>query len=192
MKTTYKDSQYYPLFLSELKEMLWVEQKLWGMLRLIQGVAQSPDFSRTLAQSRVHTSAHIDHIRNIFGMLEETAESVESAAMAKLIQSVELAVSNTEQNQAAGDFPLIMATQKAGQFKIACYENLITISQILGNEAASDVLEGNIVEDLGTDLLLRELSQRYILKEAAVREPDAKPEKAPGRRLAFSKRQPEI
>lgn len=190
MNTIAKDSQYYTLFLSELKEMLWVEQKIWGMFRLIQGVAQSPDFSRTLAHSRVHVSAHIDHIRHIFGTLEETAESIESAAMAMLIQNVELAVSKINQGETMGDFPLILAAQKAGQFKIACYENLVTLSQIIGDDATTSVLESNVVNDLGTDLLLRELSQRYILKEAAIRHPNGNPKKAPGRRLAISKRQP--
>jgi ferritin-like metal-binding protein YciE len=169
METTCKKSQFYTLFLSELKEMLWVEQKIWGMLRLIQGVAQSPDFSRILGQSRVHASSHIDRVRHVFALLEETAESIESDAMAKMIQSIERAVAKSQQNAAMGDMALIIAAQKAGQYKIACYENLITLSQILGDQQINDLLESNVIDDAGTDLLLRELSERYIFKEASSR-----------------------
>ncbi|WP_031526481.1 YciE/YciF ferroxidase family protein [Dyadobacter crusticola] len=169
METTIKNSQFYDLFLSELREMLWVEQKMWGMLRLMQGVAQSQDFSRTLGQSRVHASAHIDRIRHLFEALDETAAGTASAAMGKLLHSVEATVNKNKDGAGTGDFALIIAAQKAGQYKIASYENLITLAQVLGNNEMEKVLEANIIEDAGTDLLLRELSERFIYKEAASR-----------------------
>jgi ferritin-like metal-binding protein YciE len=169
VELTFKKSQFYELFLSELKEMLWIEQKTWAMLRLMQEVAQSSDFSRTLAQGRVHASAHIDRIRHVFESLEEAAGGSESAAMKRLMEPVETAVVQGSELRDTGDLPMIIAAQKAGQFKIACYENLITLIQILGQPAIEEILESNIIDDAGTDLLLRELSERYIYKEAAAR-----------------------
>ncbi|KQS30952.1 ferritin-like domain-containing protein [Dyadobacter sp. Leaf189] len=170
MEITIKKSRFYELFLSELREMLWVEQKMWGMLRMMQRVAQSQDFSRTLAQSRVHASAHIDRIRHLFDALDEPASGIESAAIGKLLQSVEATVSKNREGAGTGDFALIIAAQKAGQYKVASYENLITIAQVLGDKELEKVLEANIIEDAGTDLLLRELSERFIYQEAASRE----------------------
>ncbi|WP_439558067.1 YciE/YciF ferroxidase family protein [Dyadobacter sp.] len=170
MEITIKKSRFYELFLSELREMLWVEQKMWGMLRMMQGVAQSQDFSRTLAQSRVHASAHIDRIRHLFDVLGEPASGIESAAIGKLLQSVEATVNKNSEGAGMGDFTLIIAAQKAGQYKVASYENLITIAQVLGDKELEKVLEANIIEDAGTDLFLRELSERFIYQEAASRQ----------------------
>jgi ferritin-like metal-binding protein YciE len=169
MEMTLKQSQFYGLFLSELKEMLWVEQQALTMPGLAQGAIHSSDLLQTLAQGQLYASQHVDRLRQLFGFFGETAEAIESAAMGRLIESVERAVLNNFQNRVATDLPVIIAIQKTVQYKMACYENLISLAQIVGEQAAGEFLESNIIDDAATNLLLRELSERYIYKESALR-----------------------
>ena len=169
MAPAYKESAFYPLFLSELREMFWVEEKISSVLRKIQDAVRSPDFARILKRGRAHAFEHCNRVRALFESLEEPAEGAKSAAIEKWAEDIEQVVREIAANEKAADLAIMIAAQKAGQYKIACYENLITLSQILAAEPVEKVLESNIIDDAETDLLLRELSERYIYKESVLR-----------------------
>ncbi|WP_192579281.1 YciE/YciF ferroxidase family protein [Dyadobacter aurulentus] len=169
MAPAYKESAFYPIFLSELREMFWVEEKISSVLRRFQDAVKSPDFARILRQGRTHAFEHTNRVRGLFESLEEPAEGAKSAAIERWAQDMEQVVADQAANENTADLTIMIAAQKAGRYKIACYENLITLSQILAAESVEKVLEGNIIDDAGTDLLLRELSERYIHKEAVLR-----------------------
>jgi len=134
------------LFLHELGDILYVEQKLAGEVlpRLIREVADS-EFRKGLERHLEQTRGHITNLEQIFDSMGEEPEAEKCIGFEGLKKEHDELTS--EVSEALIDMVDTGAAARTEHYEIAAYTGLIEMARALGESDAVGLLEENLKEE---------------------------------------------
>jgi ferritin-like metal-binding protein YciE len=134
------------LFLHELGDILYVEQKLTEEVlpKLIQEV-QDPDFRKGLERHLEQTRGHITNLEQIFDSMGEEPKTERCIGFEGLKAEHDELMS--EVSEALIDMVDTGAAARTEHYEIAAYNGLIEMARSLGESEAVNLLEENLKEE---------------------------------------------
>ncbi len=156
------------LFLDQLKDIHWAEEKLTSVLPKMQQAATSPKLAEAFSEHLEETKYHVSRLKQAFEMLDEKFETKKCEAMAGIVKEGEELISETKQGTEVRDVALIMAAQKVEHYEIATYGSLITIARLLDYSTVADLLKETLKEEKEADEKLTKIAESSVNKQAAV------------------------
>jgi ferritin-like metal-binding protein YciE len=134
------------LFLHELGDILYVEQKLTEEVlpKLIQEV-QDPDFRKGLERHLDQTRGHITNLEQIFDSMGEQSETEKCLGFEGL--KAEHDEMTSEVSESLIDLVDAGAAARTEHYEIAAYNGLIEMARALGESEAVGLLEENLKEE---------------------------------------------
>jgi ferritin-like metal-binding protein YciE len=166
MKLSVTASKFSSLFLSELQEIFWVEAQMSLVLPGMQQAVGSRDFVRILERGRLYSLNHTGSLLYIAESVNEQLQGVVCTPVSNMVETITRILTSFGGSEMVRDMSMMLAAQKIVQYQIVCYENLITLLQILAKGEFETILDSIIVDKQEMSLLLRELCERYLYKEA--------------------------
>jgi ferritin-like metal-binding protein YciE len=134
------------LFLHELGDILYVEQKLAREVlpKLIQEVAD-PDFKKGLERHLEQTRGHLTNLEQIFDSMGEEPEAEKCIGFEGLKKEHDKLTS--EVGESLIEMVDAGAAARAEHYEIAAYNGLIEMARALGESEAVGLLEENLKEE---------------------------------------------
>jgi ferritin-like metal-binding protein YciE len=134
------------LFLHELGDILYVEQKLTEEVlpKLIQEV-QDPDFRKGLERHLEQTRGHVTNLEQIFDSMGEQSETEKCLGFEGL--KAEHDEMTSEVSDSLIDIVDTGAAARTEHYEIAAYNGLIEMARALGESEAVGLLEENLKEE---------------------------------------------
>ena len=134
------------LFLHELGDILYVEQKLAGEVlpKLIQEV-QDPDFRKGLERHLDQTRGHVTNLEQIFDSMGEQPQPEKCIGFEGLKKEHDELTG--EVSESLIDIVDTGAAARTEHYEIAAYNGLIEMARALGESEAVALLEENLKEE---------------------------------------------
>lgn len=134
------------LFLHELGDILYVEQKLADeVLAKLIGEVQDSELKKGLEKHLKETKQHVTNVEQIFDELGETPSAEKCIGFEGLKAEHDALVEKT--SPALIDLVDAGAATRTEHYEIAAYEGLISLARALGERDAVDLLEENLKQE---------------------------------------------
>ena len=159
-------------FVEQLQDISWAEKKLVKALEKMKEAATTIRLKEAFNDHLEETKNHVQRLRDVFALVNETADDTKCKAMEGIIDEGEDIIDDTEKNTAQRDVGLIFAAQKAEHYEIATYGGLATLARTLGYNKAAEILEKTLLEEKQADEMLTHIAEHGI-NYAASQEPVA-------------------
>ncbi len=156
------------LFVAQLKDIYWAENKLTEALPQMEAAATSEELKGGLRKHLAETEGQIARLEQVFSLIGVEAESIKCEAMAGLVEEGQDIVSETQSGTLTRDAGIIAACQKVEHYEIASYGTLTAWAKILGYEEVSHLLHATLQEEEATDLTLTHLAETFVNASALV------------------------
>ena len=153
------------LFLHELGDILYVEQKLASEVlpKLIQEV-QDKEFRRGLEGHLEETRGHVSNVESVFEELGETPKAEPCIGFEGLKKEHDQLLQKAAPELV--DSVDLGAAARTENYEIAAYEGLRRMAKGLGEERAVDLLDKNLAEEKEALRLVEKIATR-VSKESA-------------------------
>jgi ferritin-like metal-binding protein YciE len=134
------------LFLHELGDILYVEQKLSDEVlpKLIQEV-RDPDFRKGLERHLEQTRGHVTNVEQVFDLLGAPPEAEKCIGFEGLKKEHDELTSEVDESLV--DMVDTGAAARTEHYEIAAYSGLIEMARALGESEAVGLLEENLKEE---------------------------------------------
>jgi ferritin-like metal-binding protein YciE len=151
------------LLIEEIKDLYDAEKQLTKALPKMAKAATNPDLKAAFTEHLEQTKGHVSRIEAVFEALGEKPKTKPCAAMKGLIEE------GQEQTQADAqgavlDLMLIAAAQKVEHYEISGYGTVRALAEMIGSEAAVDLLRETQEEEIETDSRLTEIAEGLMSK----------------------------
>lgn len=166
-----EDASLRHLFLHELKDLYWAENKLTEALPTMAEAATTDVLKQAFQTHLQETRGQIARLNRVFDLLGEKAEGVTCEAMKGLVEESEEVISETTAGTLTRDAGLIIAAQKVEHYEIASYGSLRTLARLLSHTEAANLLQENLNEEGNTDHKLTEIAESFINERARAEMP---------------------
>jgi ferritin-like metal-binding protein YciE len=153
--TTFQD-----LFLDALADMLYAENQLTKALPKMAKAATHDDLREAFESHLVETEGHIEKVKQVFELFDETPRSKKCPAIVGIIKEGEEMISENKKSPTI-NAALVLAAQKAEHYEIASYGGLREWAKFLGNEEAAEILDEILDEEKAADVKLTELAEEH-------------------------------
>lgn len=164
------NSKLRDLFVDQLRDIYWAENKLIKGLRKMHNAATTLRLRDAFELHREETEGHVRRLEEVFRSIAEPVDSSKCPAMAGIIDEANDMIDNTEEGSAQRDAGLIIAAQKAEHYEIASYGSLAQLAETLGYMEAKNLLGLTLAEEKATDALLSDIAKSGINYTAALEE----------------------
>lgn len=164
-------SKLKQFFVEQLQDMLWAEKKMVKALEKMKDAATTVRLKESFNDHLKETNQHVERLKDIFALLNETAHEKKCKAMAGIVDEGEDIIDDTDKGTAQRDVGLIFAAQKAEHYEIATYGGLATLARTLGYNQVSELLEKTLLEEKQADEMLTYIAENGI-NYAASQEPE--------------------
>src|SRR5688572_10357135 len=134
-------SKLKEFFVDQLQDIFWAEKKLVKTLEKMKEAATTIRLKESFNDHLEETKQHVERLKNVFALINETADDKKCKAMAGIINEGEDIIDDTEKGSAQRDVGLIFAAQKVEHYEIATYGGLATLAKTLGYIQVADILE---------------------------------------------------
>jgi ferritin-like metal-binding protein YciE len=145
------------MFLEELADIYDAEQRVLKVLPKLIATATCEDLESTLRAHLGETKIQLARVEKIFVLFGEKAKAKKCPAMAGLINEGKEVLSHNRRSPTL-NAAIISAAQKIEHYEIASYGCLREWSKLLGQNAATKLLEESLEEEKAADSALSGLS----------------------------------
>ena len=156
----------HSLFLDELKDVYHAEKQLVRALPRLAKAASSPQLKQAFTSHLRETEGQVKRLERVFKEIGETPRAKKCDGMAGLIEEGKH-ILEEDGDPSVIDSALIAAAQRVEHYEIAAYGCLRTYAQLLGLNAAAQLLGQTLNEEEAADEKLSALAQGGI-NQAAV------------------------
>jgi ferritin-like metal-binding protein YciE len=167
-----ENSKLRDLFVDQLRDIYWAENKLAKALDRMQTAATTTKLKDAFGIHREQTKGHRRRLEEVFSSISEPVDSSKCPAMAGIIEEANDIIDDTDNETAQRDAGLIIAAQKAEHYEIASYGSLAQLADTLSYPEAKRLLGLTLAEEKATDELLTEIARSGINYSAALEEKD--------------------
>ena len=164
-------SKLRDFFIDQLQDINWAEKKLVKALEKMKAEATTVRLKECFNDHLKETKQHVDRLKDIFALLNESDEDSKCKAMAGIVDEGEDIIDDTDKGTAQRDVGLIFAAQKAEHYEIATYGGLATLARTLGYNQVAEILEKTLLEEKQADEMLTYIAEHGI-NYAASQEPE--------------------
>jgi ferritin-like metal-binding protein YciE len=164
------DSKLRELFVDQLQDIYWAENKLVKALDKMQDAATTSRLKEAFSVHREKTKEHKKRLEEVFTSIGEPVDSSKCPAMAGIIEEANDIIDETDNGTAQRDAGLVIAAQKAEHYEIASYGSLAQLAETLGYTDAKNLLGLTLDEEKATDALLTDIARSGINYNAALEE----------------------
>lgn len=155
------------LFVEELRDIYYAENKIVKALPKMTKSASNPELRAAFEEHRGQTEGQIKRLERVFKLLDLKPKGKKCEAMEGLLEEgKELMGEDAEPSVL--DAGLIAAAQKVEHYEMASYGCLRTWARTLGHDRVADLLQETLDEEEQTDKLLTEIAEQLANPEAAV------------------------
>ena len=134
------------LFLHELGDVLYVEQKLADeVLPKLIGEVKDADLKQGLEQHLEETKQHVTNVEQVFDELGEQPSAEKCIGFEGLKQEHDALLEKS--SSALVDLVDAGAAARTEHYEIAAYEGLISLARALGESGAVELLEENLKQE---------------------------------------------
>jgi ferritin-like metal-binding protein YciE len=146
------------LFVHELKDSLSAEQQLVRALPKMAKAAENEELKTGFQTHLEETKRHVERLEKILGELDASTRGPKCKGMAGLIEEGDELVKE-------GGEPVILdaalagAAQKVEHYEIVAYTGMMELAKALELEAAADLLQETLEEELATDEKLKGIEE---------------------------------
>jgi ferritin-like metal-binding protein YciE len=134
------------LFLHELGDILYVEQKLTEeVLPKLIGEVSDPDFKKGLERHLDQTRGHVTNLEQIFDAMGEQSETEKCLGFEGLKKEHDEMIGEVSPDLI--DIVDTGAAARTEHYEIAAYSGLIEMARALGESEAVNLLEENLKEE---------------------------------------------
>jgi len=149
------------LFLHQLKDIYFAENKILQALPKMSEKATSTELSEAFDEHLQETEIHVDRLKQVFGIIGEEAQGEECPAIEGIIEEAEELMGEIEHENTL-DAALIAAAQAVEHYEITRYGTLIAWAGELGLDDVVEILEETLEEEHAADLKLTDLGESRI------------------------------
>ncbi len=142
------------LFIGGLKNMYWSELRLATSLSNMAPGAASDDLKNAIEPYLEQTENHADRLRMAFLYMGEETKAAKCRPMDFIIKEAEALMDEMESGTWR-DIALLSAVQEAQHYKIANYDTMHTVAQLLGYGETAELLNATLQEEQVCGLLAR-------------------------------------
>lgn len=146
------------LYVDELKDIYNAENQLIKALPKLSKAASSEDLRSAFDKHLDETRTHIERLEEIFNALDESPKGKKCKGMEGLLAEGAEKIEEDADDDVK-DAGLIGAAQRVEHYEIAAYGCVRTYAQLLGEDAAADLLQQTLDEEGETDKHLTALAQ---------------------------------
>jgi len=148
------------LFIHELGDAYYAEQKLVEALGELAGESTRQDLQQAFISHRQETQGQIQRLEQVFQLLNMPAKAETCQGIEGLIKEKKTFTSKESPTPDILDMYNIGASQKVERYEITAYENLILMAQQLGMTEAVSLLQQNLQEEQAAFKKLQTLAQQ--------------------------------
>lgn len=160
------DSQFYDLFIHELKDIYWAEKHLAEELPKMGKEATSDKLIKAIEKHGKETDNQVNRLEQVFEHLGVKASGEKCEAMAGLLKEAKEILKENKDNTMVKDAGIIIACQKVEHYEIATYGSLVSLSKKMGADECTKLLEETLEEEKKTDASLTKLAESEINEKA--------------------------
>lgn len=146
------------LFVDQLQDIYWAEQRLAEILPMLEKAAGSTELKQAFSSHLEETKTHLSRLEKVFGMINTPTGEKRRTAIAGIADEGKTIIDETEDNTAQRDVGLIFASQKAEHYEIATYGGLVQLARSLGYTDAAETLSVTLAEEQKADSLLTRIA----------------------------------
>lgn len=154
-------------FIEELRDVYGAEKQITKALPKMKQAATSPDLAMAFDDHLKITNEQIARLEQIFELLGEPVQAKKCEAMEGILKEGESVIEDTEAGSATRDVGLIVSAQKVEHYEIAAYGSLRQLAKTINKSEVSTLLEKTLQEEKETDMLLSNLAEMLINKDAS-------------------------
>jgi len=154
------------LFIHELGDMYYAEQKLVEALGDLARESTRQDLQQAFLSHRQETQGHVQRLEQVFGLLNMQAKAETCQGIEGLIKEKKTFTSKESPTPDILDMYNIGAAQKTERYEMTAYENLILMAQQLGIAQAVPLLQQNLQEEQAAFKKLQGLAQQGSMMQS--------------------------
>jgi ferritin-like metal-binding protein YciE len=158
------------LYVDELKDIYSAETQITKALPRMVKKATSPDLKAAFDAHLQETYGQIERLERIFQTLEKSPRGKKCIGMEGLLEEGK-EVMGEDIDAEVLDAALIAAAQKVEHYEISSYGTVRAYAELLGDNAAVDLLTLTLEEEVEADEKLTHLAESGINVEAMEAEP---------------------
>jgi len=159
------------LFIHELGDMYYAEQKLVEALGDLARESTRQDLQQAFLSHRQETQGHVQRLEQVFGLLNMQAKAETCQGIEGLIKEKKTFTSKENPTPDILDMYNIGAAQKTERYEMTAYENLILMAQQLGLTQAVPLLQQNLQEEQAAFKKLQGLAQQGSMATPSMTQP---------------------
>jgi ferritin-like metal-binding protein YciE len=145
------------LYIANLKKALDMEQKITKALPTMIEKSTDPQLATAFRNHLEETKGHVSRVESLVSAATGEADTSTCKAISALITEAEDNIKDAT-DPSIRDITLIASAQQVEHHEIAVYGTLRTWAELLGEEDASNILEGILDEEKNADELLSDIS----------------------------------
>jgi ferritin-like metal-binding protein YciE len=153
------------LLLHEVKDLYNVEKTLIRALEKMSKKATNEDLKQAFLEHRDQTETHVERLEQVFAELDRKPSSQKCKGIAGIVEEAEEIMKEIEDTEVL-DAALITAAQRAEHYEMAAYGGARTYAQMLGLDAAAELLQTTLDEEGDADKKLTEIALARVNEEA--------------------------
>ncbi|CAN5834460.1 ferritin-like domain-containing protein [soil metagenome] len=154
------------LIAHQVKDLYSAEKQFAAAQPAMAEIATDPDLRDALETHVETTHLQIERLKTIAGELGVATGGVTCAAAKGLVEEG-MELLETDGDPAVLDAALIAAAQRIEHYEIAGYGTLRALARRLGRTKAVRLIDETLAEERGADVLLTELAESSVNREAA-------------------------
>jgi ferritin-like metal-binding protein YciE len=148
------------LFIHEVEDMYYAEQKLVEALGELAGESARQDLQQAFQTHQQETQGHVQRLEQVFQLLRMQPKTEICQGIEGLIKEKKSFTSKESPTPDILDVYNIGAAQKTERYEITAYENLIMMAQQMGLTQAVPLLQQNLQEEQAALQKLQTLAQK--------------------------------
>ncbi len=151
-----KSSTLRELLVVKIQSLYDIESELVKALPEMAEAATDPDLKEAFREHLDETRGHVSRLENIFDLLDEEKEKLETDAIRGMVKDAKWCMKNIEEG-ATLDAALVGAARSVEHYEMSKYMAAQEWAEMLGEEEISDLLTETFEEEENSDEKLSEL-----------------------------------
>ncbi len=158
-----EDSQLKETLIKSLKDLLHAEEQLVKALPKMAKSARSAELGQVMEQHLMETEQQVERLREVFGLLGQTATAKPCKGMQGLIaEGQEVIAESKNEDEIVSDLALISAAQKVEHYEIASYLSCRAIAGQMGAIEVVRLLNQSLLEEQQAEKTLSRLATMFM------------------------------
>ncbi len=147
------------LFVEQLQDMYYAENKLARMLPKMAEKATDPNLTRAFEKHLAETEDQVLKLADIMASLDLKVEGKKCEAIEGLLKEANSLIGAASSDNEALDAALILAAQKIEHYEIATYGCLCAFANRLGRKQQAQTLHSILDQERNADEVLTKLAE---------------------------------